>query len=297
MKKYTIFYLAVLVSLLSCKQPTNTSQAEEWTPLFNKKDLTGWDIKIAGHNLNDNFNNTFQIRDSALVVDYNGYQKFNKEFGHIYYHEPFSYYRVRLEYRFVGAQLVGGPDYAKLNSGIMLHSQAASSLEKEQSFPVSLEMQFLANNENEKRHTGNLCTPGTEVMMNNSLVQNHCVDSNSKNYEADRWIIAEAVVLGDSLIHHIIEGDTVLTYQQPRVGGGFVGQSMNWAIGGFSDSLRWIQKQSMLLSEGYIALQAESHPIEFRKIELLNLKGCTDTKALNYKSYFVASDNSKCRYR
>ena len=51
-----------------------------------------------------------------------------------------------------------------------------------------------------------------------------------------------------------------------------------------------------MLQEGYIALQSEGHPIEFRKVELLNLAGCTDPKASNYKSYFVKSDNARCRY-
>lgn len=37
--------------------------------------------------------------------------------------------------------------------------------------------------------------------------------------------------------------------------------------------------------------------IDFRDVNLLNLEGCTDPRAANYKSYFVTSDNSQCRYR
>lgn len=291
--------LALALLMAACaEKPKADSSSEEWIALFNNKDLTGWDIKIAHHDLNDNFKNTFYVKDSILKIDYSGYDKFDGEFGHLYYNQPFSYYKIRLQYRFNGKQLRGGPGYAYLNSGVMLHSQSAASLTKEQSFPVSLEMQFLGSNDSIQQHTGNLCTPGTEVFQHGQLVTDHCTDSNSRNYDENEWVTIEAVVLGDSIIHHILGSDTVLTYEHLRVGGGFVNQQMNWTTGGFAaDSLQWIAKQSAPLMEGYIALQAESHPLEFKKVELLNLKGCTDPKALNYKSYFVKSDNSQCRYK
>ncbi len=290
------YLLLIVMTLLSCAKPADPRK-EEWLPLFNKKDLTGWDIKIAGHDLNDNFNDTFYVKDSILKVDYSKYQKFTDDFGHLYYKESFSYYRVKIEYRFTGHQLEGGPDYAYLNCGVMLHSQSASSLPKTQSFPVSLEMQFLASDSVSPRHTGNLCTPGTLVTQKGVLQENHCIDSQSESYDADRWVSAEAIVLGDSIIYQLIEGDTVLTYEQPRIGGGFVNKTYGWKAAGILDSLQWIQMEGTPLREGYIALQAESHPIEFRKVELLNLKGCTDPKAKNYKSYFVKSDNSSCLYK
>lgn len=296
MKTPRNYLLLIVLTLLSCVKPADPRK-EEWLPLFNKKDLTGWDIKIAGHDLNDNFNDTFYVKDSILKVDYSKHQKFAGEFGHLYYKEPFSYYRVKIEYRFAGHQLEGGPDYAYLNSGVMLHSQSASSLFKTQSFPVSLEMQFLASDSVSRRHTGNLCTPGTLVTRKGVLQENHCIDSQSESYDADRWVSAEAIVLGDSIIYQLIEGDTVLTYEQPRIGGGFVNKTYGWKAAGILDSLQWIQMDGTPLREGYIALQAESHPIEFRKVELLNLKGCTDPKAKNYKSYFIKSDNSSCLYK
>ncbi len=293
-----LFSLALLFLISACATKSNPDATrEEWIDLFNNKDLTGWDIKIAKHDLNDNFNNTFYVKDSILEIDYSRYDKFDGEFGHLYYNQPFSYYRIRLEYRFRRKQLRGGPDYAYLNSGVMLHSQAASTLTKNQTFPVSLEMQFLASNDSVKRTTGNLCTPGTEVFQKGSLFPGHCIDSNSRNYDENEWVTIEAVVLGDSIVHHILGKDTVLTYEHPRVGGGFVGGYMIWTRGGFADSLQWMDKQGTPLKEGYIALQAESHPLEFRKVQLMNLKGCTDPKALNYKSYFIKSDNTQCRYK
>ncbi len=159
-----------------CHPAGNPKATEkEWMQLFNKKDLGGWDIKIAGHDLNENFNNNFYVKDSVLYVDYSGFKKFNGEFGHLYYNKPFSYYIVRVEYRFTGKQLEGGPSYAYLNSGVMLHSQSAASLSKNQSFPVSLELQLLASDSVQKRHNGNLCTPGTQVSLNGQLRKPWCM--------------------------------------------------------------------------------------------------------------------------
>lgn len=297
MYKYC-FALYALLMFASCEPSKPVVSEEAWVPLFNSKDLTGWDIKIAGHDLNDNFNNTFYVKDSMLVVDYSGYEKFTKEFGHIYYKQPFSYYKVRVQYQFWGEQLTGGPDYARLNSGIMMHSQAAASLGKEQTFPVSLEMQFLASDSTRKVHTGNLCTPGTLVSMNGAPAYDHCIDSKSPYYGADEWISAEAIVYGDSVIHQLINGDTVLTYEKPVVAGDFVSSAYNFTFGGFgADSAQWIGKKNMPLTSGYIALQAESHPIRFKNVELLNLEGCMDPKATNYKSYYIKADNAKCTYK
>jgi hypothetical protein len=298
MKLNNVFLSIILISALSCNNSHEIDFSEEWLPLFNKKDLTGWDIKITHHNLNENLNNNFFVKDSLLRVDYSGFKKFDGAFGHLYYNQPFSYYKVRTEYRFYGKQLEGGPGYAFLNSGIMLHSQSAESVGKDQSFPVSLEMQFLASDSGHKRPTGNLCTPGTEVKMKGKKVNDHCVDASSKEYGAGEWVTAEAVVLGDSIIYHIINGDTVLSYENPIVGGGFVGGDNNWTWGGFgADSTKWKQQEGNALATGYIALQAESHPLEFRKVELLNLEGCMDKKASNYKPYFLKANNAKCEYK
>src|SRR5258706_1090954 len=248
MKYTTVLSLLSLVVTISCTSTRKNDDKEGWVQLFNKKDLAGWDIKIAHHNLNDNFNNTFYVKDSILEVDYSRYEKFNGEFGHLYYKEPFSYYKVRVEYRFTGKQLTGGPGYAHLNSGVMLHAQSAASNGKDQSFPVSLEMQLLARDSNETRPTGNLCTPGTQVSMNGKLVESHCVNSSSKSYPGNEWVTVEAIVMGDSIIRHIVNGDTVLTYQHPQIGGGFVNKDLTWTSGGFGpDSLLWAQKQGMPL--------------------------------------------------
>jgi len=249
-KLITFSVIAFLLSSCSTRQP-------EWIQLFNGKDFTGWDIKITGSQLNVNYKNTFRVEEGVLKVCYDEYENFNNEFGHIFYNKPFSSYKLRIEYRFTGDQVPGGPSWAFRNSGVMLHSQSAASMNLNQDFPVSIEAQFLGGDGVSERTTGNVCTPGTNIVMDGQLITQHCTNSTSKTYHGDVWVRAEFVVLGDSLIHHIIEGDTVMTYSKPQIGGDLPE--------GFPLA------EGALLKGGYICLQAESHPVEFRKVELLDL--------------------------
>jgi hypothetical protein len=275
----------ILATGVAEPQSKTDPDKKEWIQLFNGKDLKDWDIKIAGYDLNDNFGNTFRVENGVMKVAYDKYDAFNNRFGHIFYREKFSHYIIAVEYRFVGEQVAAAPNWALRNSGIMVHSQSAKSMLKEQDFPISIEVQLLGGTGKGPRTTANLCTPGTNVVMDGKLITTHCINSSSKTYDGEQWVRAEVEVLGDSQIKHMVEGQTVLTYDKPQIGGG--------SVSNFDEN---VKKDGMLLSEGYISLQSESHPVEFRKVELLNLVGCTDTKASNYKSYFVKSDNSKCKY-
>jgi len=253
--------------------------------LFNGKDLSGWKVKITGHDLNDNFGSTFRVEEGILKVKYDQYDSFRQQFGHLFYEKKFSYYLLAVEYRFTGEQCKGGPDWAKRNSGAMLHSQDPATMLKDQDFPISIEAQLLGGLGEGNRPTANLCTPGTQVHLGDSLFTPHCINSRSKTYDGDQWVHAEFLVLGDSLIRHSVEGEPVLEYTHPEIGGGNV-----------SPVDPKVKKDGTSLSEGFIALQSESHPVEFRKVELLNLMGCMDPKAKNYKSYYVKSDPSACGY-
>ncbi len=253
--KTNLFLL--LLFLASCGSVTNKSQKEEWISLFNGKDLEGWDIKFRGFELNNNYRNTFRVENGNLVVSYDQWDKWNGEFGHIFYKTPYSRYKLRVEYRFTGEQVTGGPGWAYRNNGAMLHSQSAASMGLNQDFPVSIEAQLLGGDGVAERHTSNVCTPGTNIVMDGKLITQHCNESTSKTYHGDVWVTAEFIVLGDSIIHHVLEGDTVLTYSKPQVGGG--------TPEGFA------LPDGTLLKEGYISFQAESHPTEFRKIEILDL--------------------------
>lgn len=257
MKKVLIVFL-LLVTVTGFGQ--KKQQQAKWIKLFNGKDLKDWTIKIRNHKLNENYNNTFRAEDGLFKVRYDQYDNFDEQYGHIFYKKKFSAYLLVMEYRFIGEQVKGGPGWAFRNNGAMLHCQSPQSMELDQDFPISLEEQLLGGNGKDERTTGNLCTPGTNVVINKKLFTPHCTNSNSKTFHGDRWVHAEALVLGDSIIKHIVDSDTVLVYEKPQYDG----------------KDKWVKKAGLkdggLIKEGYISFQGESHPCDFRKIELFNLE-------------------------
>jgi hypothetical protein len=262
-----------------------TAPKSDWIQMFNGRDLTGWDVKFAKHELNDNYNNTFRVEDGMLRVRYDKYTGWNGEWGHIFYKQPFSYYLVAAEYRFVDNQVVGAPPgiaWAIRNNGIMM-GQSAESMGLNQDYPISLEVQLLGGLGKGNRSTANLCTPGTNVHFGEKLITAHCTNSTSKTYDGDQWVRVEALVLGDSLIKHIANGDTVLTYRKPEMGGGSANNT----------------KPGMLvpgkpLTQYWISLQAETAPTDFRKVEILNLEGCMDANSRSYRPYYIKHDPAAC---
>lgn len=235
--------------------------AEEWIQLFNGKNLEGWTAKIKGHDLGDNFGNTFRVENGVLKVAYDRYTKFDGQFGHLFYKEKFSHYIVRVEYRFVGDQVPGGPNWALRNSGIMIHGESPETMGKDQDFPASIEVQLLGGSGSGERSTANLCTPGTNVVMDGKLITQHCNNSNSKTYHGDQWVTVEVEVRGDTVVKHRVEGKTVIEYNQPQ-----------WDDR--DPHARELIKQAggkLLIKSGTISLQSESHPVEFRKVELRKL--------------------------
>jgi hypothetical protein len=265
----------------------NDPDAREWLPLFNGRNLDGWIAKFAKSDPGVNYAETFRVRDGVIEARYDGYGgDYGARFGHLYYERPYSYYLVSLEYRFVGELYPGAPSYTLRNSGIMVHSQDPRTMPRDQNFPISVEMQFLGGlGDGRPRTTGNMCSPGTDIEFAGQRDRRHCINATSKTYDGDQWVRAEALVLGDSVVKHIINGDTVLTYAKPRLAAG--------VVTGF-DPAALVEGKP--LTSGYIALQAEGHPIDFRDVKLLNLEGCTDPRARNYKRYYVKSDPAACRY-
>jgi hypothetical protein len=227
----------------------------DWTPLFNGTDLAGWIPKLRGHELGEDPYGTFRVEDGLLTVGYEGYDTFADRFGHLFYESPFSRYELRVEYRFVGEQAPGGADWALRNSGVMFHAQSPRSMLPGQDFPISLEAQLLGGNGVDARSTANLCTPGTHVEIDGALVERHCTDSTSPTYHGEEWVTLDLLVLGDSLIAHVIGGDTVLAYARPVIGGG--------VVNGHDPAAK---RDGERLTGGYIALQSESHPIQFRRV-------------------------------
>ena len=284
-----LIFLLVLTSILSysgCNPAPDTSDTKEWIALFNGQDLEGWVVKMNHHETGDNFGNTFRVEDSLLKIRYDEYDGFNEQFAHLYYEEPMSYYHLIAEYRFVGEVLPDAPGYANRNSGIMFHSQSPYSMPVDQNWPISVELQLLSGiTEGTPRPTANMCSPGTHIVYQGKLDDTHCINSSSETYYGDQWVQVELIVLGDSLVTHTVEGDTVLQYSQPQIGGG--------VVSGYDPD---VFEEGKILTEGYIALQSEGQTLDFRRVDLLNLEGCKDPKASNYKSYFVKSDPESCTY-
>lgn len=250
----------ILVGCMSSSALSTVEREPKAIQLFNGKDLKDWRIKIRLHEYGENYANTFRVEDGLLKVRYDGYNDFNQQYGHIGYKTPFSYYLLKVEYRFVGEQAKGGEGWAWRNSGAMLHGQEPSTMLKDQDFPISIEGQMLGGDGVKPRTTSNLCTPGTNVMLKNELYTPHCLSSNSKTYDGDQWVTAEFLVLGDSIVQHILDKHVVLQYEKPQIGGGNV---ENYDPKEKIDGKR--------LEQGYIYLQSESHPIDFRKVELYDL--------------------------
>lgn len=256
---FPLILLAFCLLSFSC-QKINQSESTEWKELFNGKDLKDWTIKIRTHELGDNFANTFRVEDGMMKVRYDGYDTFNQQYGHIYYNQPYGYYLLQVQYRFVGEQATGGEGWALRNSGAMLHCQDPKTILKDQDFPISVEAQFLGGNGTDPRTTCNLCTPGTNVVLADTLFTPHCINSSSQTYHGEQWVTANFIVMGDTEIHHLVGTDTVMSYYKPQIGGGNVNPV---------DPV--VKIDGMLLKSGYIALQSESHPIDFRKVLLVDL--------------------------
>ncbi len=174
---------------------------------------------MAKHQIDENYNNTFRVENGMMITRYDQYEKFEGEFGHIFYNTPFSHYKLRVEYRVVGEQVHGGAGWAMKNSGVMFHAQSPQSMLLDQDFPVSIEAQFLGGLGDGERPTGNLCTPGTHVVIMENSLPRHCTNSSSPTFHGEEWVTFELEVHGDSIIHHLINGDTVMTYSKPQVGG------------------------------------------------------------------------------
>ncbi len=261
---------AVITGCNSQPSADHNADQEEWVELFNGEDLDDWIIKIAGHPPGENALNTFRLEDGKLVVSYDEYDELDGRWGHIFYKEPFSHYRIEVEYRFVGEQVAGAPEWAIRNNGIMYHAQSPREMGIDQDYPACIEVQLLGGNGEDKRPTSNLVTPGTHAVYEGELREDHIIESTSDTYHGDQWVTTEVEVHGNELAIHRVEGEEVIRYSGMQLDDG------------------------TLLHEGHIALQAESAPIEFRSVRLLNLEGCMDESASNYKPYFVAHDPDAC---
>lgn len=255
--------LLALPILLATGSPAHAAEEGKWVKLFNGKDLGGWTPKITGHPLGENTHNTFRVEDGILKVSYDGYDKFNKQYGHLYSNIAYSRYVFRCEYRFEGKMMADAPHYVNLNSGVMIHSQSPQSMGLNQEFPSSIEFQFLADEGKGPRPTGNMCSPGTNIEMGGKLVTQHIINSTSPTFPAGEWVKIEIEVRGSEEVIHRVNGVEVLRYQKPQL-------DPENKISPATELLD--AGAAKILSYGHIALQAEGQGVWFRNIELKSLE-------------------------
>lgn len=258
-------YLPTILSMIAGLAIATVASAEPpkpaadgWTPLFNGKDLDGWVYKEKGAELGVDPSGTVKVEDGVIRMDYTGWDRFGGRFGHLHHEVPHDRYRIRVVYRFVGDQCTGGPGWAFRNSGIMVHGQDPATMRKDQDFPVSIEVQLLGGPGSGKRPTANLCTPGTNVEMGGKLHTSHCTNSKSPTFHGDGWVTAEVEVLGNDSIVHYVNGEEVLRYERPQ-------------LDPRDPDAKAIMQQrngEVMLDRGWISLQGESHPVEFKSVEL-----------------------------
>ena len=264
------FFFATFITLscmtfASCNTKTKPSdESSEWIQLLSADNLDDWTVKISNYEVDDNYANTFSMEDGILKIRYDeeAYPTFENRFGHLFYKDTYSHYILRLEYRFVGDQCPGAPGWAFRNSGIMFHGQSPESMALDQDFPVSIEYQLLGSDSTRAQVTGSVCTPGTNIVINDELILDHCIQSSSEIYMDDQWVTAELEVRGSEIVKHIINGDTVMVYSQPQL----------------DEREQYYQKVlemnngEQMLSRGTISLQSEGHPCDFRNVEIKVLK-------------------------
>jgi hypothetical protein len=257
MYKYTkLTGLLFLCLIFAFTGDTNKNVAADpkWEQLFNGKNLNGWTPKIRYHEYGDNWKNTFRVENGLLENRYDQYEKFDETYGHLFYKKPYSYYLIGVEYRFVGDQVKGGPGWAFRNNGIMFHGQDPKTMKTDQDFPNSMEAQLLGGSGKGTRSTANLCTPGTQFERDGKIITQHCTDSKSKTFDGDQWVRVELLVLADSLVIHYVNGEEVMRYEKPQ-----------------TDPAKG-EKEGTFLKGGTISIQSESHPTDFRKIEIIDLE-------------------------
>ena len=253
--------LMLMIGAWKFTDQSSNEVTEEWQVLFNGKDLEGWTAKFYHHELGDNYANTFRVVDGTIEVNYDDYREFNERYGHLFYKESFSSFHLKFEYRFTDQWLKEAPSFTFRNSGVMFHSQDPATILKEQNWPISVEYQLLADaGDGNPRPTGNMCSPGTEVYFEGAMDPRHCINSDSKTYAWDEWVQGDLVVYGDSLVIHKVNGETVLTYTKPQIGGA--------VVEGYDPA---IKVDGTPLKMGYIGLQAEGQGVAFRDIRIRRL--------------------------
>jgi len=256
---------ACLALCAGAQAGAETVKAGPWRPLFDGRTLEGWTPKVAKHPAGENYHQTFMVDHGVIRVSYAGYDKLDGQFGHLFYKTPFKAYRLRLTYRFLtDGGLPDTPTWARSNSGIMFDSQSPESMTVEQPFPVSIEFQLLGKDGDAPRPTGAVCTPGTNITFDGVTAKDHCTPpANAPTVPNGTWVKAELEVLPNGEISQKINGVVVHHYANVTL------DPDDTVAGGAKPYI--LARGAQPVTEGYIALQSEGHPIEFKDIEIQEL--------------------------
>lgn len=256
------FLLAGLVLVaVGCggPEPDPDPDREDWIRLFDGRNLDGW--------LGDG--GMVDVDDDLLrfTASTDGYSGANRGDRWLVQEGDWSFYRLRIEYRFPETDLdpADWPDGQVRRAAVWVHSTTGDNKS-----PVGMEVELLGGDGENDRPTGNVCTPGTQIDMAGRPVTRECVSSASLTHHGDEWVILEVTVLGAERIEHAIDSVRVLSYERPRLDDG------------------------TLLAGGGLAIRSGGWPFDIRRIDLLPLRGCTDPLAANRKSYYVSSDPQAC---
>ena len=235
-------------------------KAGPWRPLFDGRSLDGWTPKVAKHPAGENYRQTFVVDHGVIRVSYAGYDKLDGQFGHLFYKTPFKAYRLRLTYRFLPeGGLPDTPAWARSNSGIMFDAQSPESMTVEQPFPVSIEFQLLGKEGDAPRPTGAVCTPGTNITFDGVTAKDHCTPpANAPTVPNGTWVKAELEVLPNGEVSQKVNGVVVHHYANVTL------DPDDTVAGGAKPYI--LARGAQPITEGYIALQSEGHPIEFKDI-------------------------------
>ena len=262
MQRIILFLLATLY--LSCNPAIkdvapNKQAAFKWVDIFNGKNLDGWTMKINGYPLGENFANTFRVEEGILKVRYDGYgENFSDRFGAFFYNKKLGNYRLKVEYRFVGETAPGAPEWGYRDSGVQFHSQSPTSMKIDQPFPICLEYNLHGGNGTEERPVGAICANGMKVEINGQFNSSYCTPATAqRTFHGDQWVTLEIAVI-DGQITHFVNGEEILSYANPIY-------NEEHELG-----KTFINNGNKIVKDGYISLQSNSHPIDFRKIQLIN---------------------------
>ena len=249
--------LRTILLLLSCFVLMSSGKQDKWKTLFNGKDLKGWEMKIAGYPLGQNFGNTFRVQKGILQIRYDKYDSFRNRFGGLYYKEKFTNYRLKVEYRFIGELTPGAPVWGYRDGGVQYHCQSPATMTIDQPFPVCLEYNLHGGNGKDERPVGEICANGIYVMIDGKRTTSYCTPATvKKTFHGDQWVTLEIDVQGDK-IKHFVNGEEILQFENPRYNPEH-GLGKTFIIDGKDK-----------VTEGYISLQSNSHPMDFRKIEIM----------------------------